>query len=889
MNILIKFNYSVAIIFTYCFILTAQAQTKPTLAEERLKGLEKREALEQNSPLKHITFRNIGPTQMNGRVVDVDVNPSDATEFYVAYASGGLWHTVNNGLSFVPIFEKENAFSIGDIAVDWTSKTIWVGTGEVNSSRSSYSGTGVYKSINNGKTWQYLGLPESHHIGEIVLHPTNSNIAWVAVLGHLYSPNKERGVYKTIDGGEHWKLTLSSDENTGAVEMDINPQNPNELYACMWYRTRRAWDFKPTGNTSGIYKSNDGGETWKHITAEGSGFATGATIGRCGIAIAKSNPNIIYAVVDNNAIAPDTSTTKKADTSKLAINDFKNISKEKFLLMANDKLDTFLKKNYFPKKYTAAIVKDMVTENKVAATAVYDWLIADDGFSNAGIYGCEVYRSDNGGISWKKVNTKHIDVFSSYGYYFGKIYVSPTNENKVITFGTSIIASNDGGKTFKAVDKSNTHGDWHSCWINPNKDSHWVTGNDGGVNITYDDGKKWFKVTSIAAGQFYNITTDNATPYNVYGGLQDNGTWMGPSKITNSNDEEEVLENTIPEPDAYEWKQIGGGDGMQVQVDTRDNKTTYSGFQFGYYYRSNNDGSGNTIALHPMHDLGETKLRYNWQTPILLSKHQQDIFYYGANKIFRSLKKGEELTPLTNDITNGKKAGSIPYGTITCIDESPKKFGLLYFGTDDGNIVMSKDGGYTTTLVNKNLPQGLWVSRITASSFKEGRVYVALNGYRFDDFTPYLFISEDYGTTWKQIGTDLPFEPINVIREDAKKEGIIYIGTDNGLYTSFDMGKTCLSLGNNLPRVPIHDIVIQQRENELVIGTHGRSIYITALDSVHKIYDKLQHQLQLKASLQLFDPKKMNDGDIAIDCPPAKASKRKKKMVVIEMPPEIKQ
>ena len=877
-----KFTYSASLILGSLFFLTSNAQIKPTTAADRMKGLEKRVALLQNSLLKEVTYRNIGPTQMNGRVVDIEVNPNDATEFYVAYASGGLWHTVNNGLSFTPIFDKENVLTIGDIAVNWQAKIIWVGTGEVNSSRSSYSGNGVYKSANNGKNWTYVGLPESHHIGEIILHPTNANIVWVAALGHLYSANKERGVYKTTDGGNTWKLTLSVDENTGAVEMDINQKNPDELYACMWYRTRRAWDFKPTGSTSGIYKSTDGGESWKLITQAGSGFPSGATVGRCGVAVFQKNPAIVYAVVDNNAVRPDTS-TKKMDTAKYVVSDFKDISKEKFLQLSNKKLDTFLMKNNFPEKYSAASIKDMIEKDKLPGNVLYDWLVADDGFQNVGIQGCEVYRSDDAGATWKKVNTKRIGVYSSYGYYFGKIYVSPVDENKVITFGISIISSTDGGKTFTPVDKDNTHGDWHSCWINPAKDNHWIAGNDGGVNITYDNGNKWFKATSNAVGQFYAITTDNAVPYNVYGGLQDNGVWMGPSAINTGNNQLSFAENKKePEPEEYGWKAIGGGDGMQVQVDTRDNKTAYAGAQFGYYYRTNTD-TGNQLDIHPMHDLGEQKLRYNWQSPILLSKHQQDVFYFGANKLYRSLNKGENLLPLTGDLTNGKKQGNTPYGTITTISESPLKFGLLYVGTDDGNIQVSKDGGYNFTLVSKNLPANLWVSRVTASQFKEGRVYATLNGYRFDDFTPYLFVSEDYGTTWKPRGTDLPAEPLNVVKEDPANEQIIYVGSDNGLYASFDRGNTFMSMSNHLPRVAIHDIAIQQRENELVVGTHGRSIYITSLDTVHKAYEKMQHAVQMKAALKTFDPKQMNAGETTVDCPPAKPGKRNKKAVIVEM------
>jgi photosystem II stability/assembly factor-like uncharacterized protein len=887
MKFLIKFTLSFTIVLLSGFFLTSLAQNKPTNASERLNGLQKRKLLEDNSLLKDIAFRNIGPTQMNGRVVDIEVNPADPTEFYVAYASGGLWHSVNNGLSFKPIFEKENAYTIGDIAVNWSpvtpgkSRIIWVGTGEVNSSRSSYSGIGVYKSGDNGKTWEYLGLPESQHIGEIILHPTNDDIAWVAVLGHLYSPSKERGVYKTFDGGKTWKQTLAVNDNTGAVEMDINLQNPDELYACSWYRTRRAWDFVPTGKSSGIYKSTDGGNSWKLVTPQGSGFPTGDSVGRIGVAVFQKNPQIIYAVVDNNYVKPDT-TTKKTDTTKYVVDDFKNISKENFSKLDNKKLDSFLLDNDFPKKYTTTEIKNMVETDKLKPTILYDWLIADDGFQNQGIYGCEVYRSDNAGQSWRKVNTKDIDVYSSYGYYFGKIYVSPVDENKVITFGTGIILSTDGGKTFTEVDKNNTHGDWHSCWIDPKKDGHWIAGNDGGCNITYDNGNKWFKATSVSAGQFYGITTDNAKPYNVYGGLQDNGTWVGSSKTGNSNRDFSSAEaNKEPESEEYSWKAIGGGDGMQVQVDTRDNKTTYAGSQFGYYSRKNMDG-GKSLSIHPMHDLGEDKLRYNWQTPILLSKHNQDIFYFGSNKLHRSLNKAENIEAISGDLSNGKKPGKVPYGTITTINESPLKFGLLYVGTDDGNIQISKDGGYTWTLINKGLPPNLWVSRVTASKHKEGRVYATLNGYRYDNFTAWLYVSEDYGNSWKQLGTDLPAEPLNVIREDAKKENIIYVGSDNGLYTSFDMGKTFMSMSNHLPRVPIHDLTIQERENELIVGTHGRSIYITKLDSVYKAYDKMLKSQQMKAALQTFDPKQMNAGEMAIDCPTLKPTKKKKQLVMVK-------
>ena len=836
------FTFSNLFIFTFVF-----GQGNPTPASERMQGLDQRRKLESRSLLNEVQFHNIGPSIMSGRVVDIDVNPEDPTEFYVAYATGGLWHTTNNGQSFTPIMDSLDMLFIGDIAVNWTSKprAIWVGTGEVNSSRSSYAGVGVYKTTNNGKTWEYLGLPESHHIGKVQLHPTNPNIAWVAVLGHLYSANKDRGVYKTTDGGKTWKQTLYVDDNTGAVDLDINPSNPNELYAGMWYRVRRAWMFEESGKTSGIYKSSDGGDTWKIVSGPGSGFMTGDKIGRIGIAVYPQKPNIVYAIVDNYTAKPDTS--KKVDTFYKK-EEFKNITKEQFAQLDSKKLDDFLKKSFFPRKYTAASVKEMIAADKVKPTALFDYLDSgDDGFQNNGITGCEIYRSDDGGTTWKKTHEKPVGIYSTYGYYFGKIFVSPMNENKLVITGVSIQMSIDGGKTFKNIDKANVHSDHHVVWMNPKKDSHMINGNDGGCNITYDNGEHWFFANSPSVGQYYSVATDDDRPYNVYGGLQDNNVWYG----TSSNQEGPRWQSSGD----YPYKSLVGGDGMQVQVDTRDNTTTYAGSQFGAYSRMNRKTRGDRKSVRPQHQLGETPLRFNWQTPILLSKHNQDIFYIGANHLYRSLSKGDSLVVMSSDLTNGRVAGNVPYGTLTTISESPLRFGMLYAGTDDGNIHRSNDGGYSWEQLNQTMVAAptkkgsrppapdsklqtnkLWVSRVTASQHKEARVYVSLNGYRFDNFAPYLYMSDDYGNTWKTIGKDLPYEPINVIREDPKNDSILYVGTDGGLYVSFDQGNSFMIWNGGLPKsVPIHDIAIQQRENEIILGTHGRSLYVSKLDDVQKI------------------------------------------------------
>lgn len=820
------------------------AQVNPTSAAERMQGLDQRRKLEARSLLIEVPFRNIGPSIMSGRVVDIDANPDDPTEFYVAYATGGLWHTTNNGQSFTPIMDSLDMLFIGDIAVNWKTKTIWVGTGEVNSSRSSYAGVGVYKSVNNGKSWEYLGLPESHHIGKIQLHPSDNNTAWVAVLGHLYSANKERGVYKTTDGGKTWKQTLFVDDNTGCVDIDINPSNPNEVYAGMWYRVRRAWKFEESGKTSGIYKSTDGGETWKLVSGAGSGFMTGDKIGRIGLSVYQKNPNIVYAVVDNNTLQPPTE--KKNDTLYKK-EDFKNITKEQFAQLKTNLIDTFLKANRFPKKYNGAGIKEMVATDKLKPTALWDYLDSDDGFQNAGIAGCEVYRSDNGGQTWKKTHDKPNGNFNTYGYYFAKVYVSPYNPDKIFSMGFIAQLSTDGGKTFKTIDKGNVHADHHALWINPKRDSHIINGNDGGANISYDNGDNWFKANTPAVGQYYAITVDDAKPYNVYGGLQDNGSWWGPS-----THKEDIgwIDNG-----QYGFRIINGGDGMQAQVDTRDNATVYSGSQFGVYSRFNKNQRGAQKFIRPQHELGEKPLRFNWQSPILLSKHNQDVLYFGSNRLYRSLNKGDTMIAMSGDQTKGRVTGNVPYGTITTLTESPLRFGLIYTGTDDGNIHISKDAGYSWEQLNQTSPatqakkgsksmatdsrlqtNQLWVSRVTASQHNVSRVYVSLNGYRFDNFAPYLYVSDDYGITWKQTGKELPFEPINVVKEDPKDENIIYVGTDGGLYVSFDRGNSFMLWNAGTPKsMPVHDIAIQERENEIVLGTHGRSLYIAKLDDVQKL------------------------------------------------------
>lgn len=788
----------------------------------------------ENSILSKIPVENIGPTIFNGRVTDLDVNPQDPTEFFVAYASGGLWYTANNGTTFTPLFQQESVMTIGDIAVDWKTGTVYVGTGEQNSSRSSYAGNGMYKSTDKGKTWSHLGLDESHHISKVIIHPTNNKIVWVAALGHLYSKNKERGIYKSLDGGKTWSLTLQVDNITGASELIIHPTNPNILYAAMWEKSRSAWDFLESGKGSGIYKSTDGGNKWTLLTKEKSGFISGEGTGRIGLDIAiKNGKEYLYAVVDNYNRRPK---QEEAEKKGISTDSLKTMRKADFLKLKEDDINNYLKSNGFPSKYTAKTIIEMVENDKIKVSDIATY---NDNPSvpstETPVIGAEVYLSLDQGKTWKKTHEGYIDdLYSSYGYYFGQIRAHPNYPEKVYIYGVPILGSNDGGKTWKNLDSENVHSDHHSLWVNPNRKGHLINGNDGGVNISYDDGSSWMKCTHPEVGQFYYINVDNAEPYNVYGGVQDNGVWMGSHVYKNTSRWQSSGD--------YPYKAIMGGDGMQVQIDSRDNNVIYTGLQFGTYFRLHKTKKERTY-ITPKHDVGKKPYRWNWQTPILLSPHNQDIFYMGSNMLLRSMNQGKDFTEISNDLTHGAKIGDVPFGTLTTLDESKLKFGLIYTGSDDGMVHVTNDGGNTWSNISAGLPAGLWVTRIQASAFDEGTVYVCLNGYRNDHFKPYVYKSLDYGKTWENIVANLPNEPVNVIKEDPLDKFILYVGTDHGLYVSMDMGQSYINFGGSLPRVAVHDVVVQPKAKHLLIGTHGRSIYKADISNLKEIREKLSESL----------------------------------------------
>ncbi|MDX2306211.1 MAG: glycosyl hydrolase [Microscillaceae bacterium] len=800
---------------------TASPKTPPPSSlAERKTAVEQKQNLQNTSIFKDYPLRSIGPTVMGGRIVDLDVDLNNPNTFYVAYASGGVFKTTNNGLTFEPIFDRQARLTVGDIALSpANAQTIWVGTGENNSSRSSYAGFGIYKSENGGKDWIHCGLENTQHIGRIVCHPTELNTAWVAAIGALYSHNPERGVFKTIDGGKTWKKTLFINDSTGVIDLVVNPQNPNQLWAAAWERDRSAWDFKENGPGSGLYISEDGGETWKKIT---QGLPASQHLGRIGLDISRSQPHVLYLIVDNQEeIRKESQETEKLP---FTFKDFEKMTVSDFLNLKDTAIDTFLTAKGFPSKYTAAVVKKEIKAGKYSPRALAAYFDnANEDLFNTTIKGAEVYRSDDSGKSWLKVNSYELEgLFYTYGYYFGQIRVDPQNPDRIYIFGVPLLRSDDGGKTYQRIIEEiygdQIHADHHALWINPKNPAHIINGNDGGLYVSYDLGDNFLHFNNVAVGQFYTVAVDMENPYQVYGGLQDNGVFKGSSKGKPN--------------DGKPWERIWGGDGMYVQVHPKNNQLIYTGFQFGNYWRIEN---GKTKKITPVHNLGEAPLRFNWRTPLVLSKHNPDIVYFGTQRLYRSLDRGDNWQAISPDLTQNKPQGNVPYSTITSIAESPLDFALIYIGTDDGQVQVSRNGGASWESISKGLPPQRWISSIFASPHDLGTVYLTLNGYRYDELKSYVYKSIDYGKTWSSIRGNLPDEALNVIIQDPKSASLLYLGTDEGAYVSMDGGVTWHVLTGDFPNVATYDMIVHPREQELVLATHGRSMYVMDIKPLQKL------------------------------------------------------
>ncbi|MCS6904898.1 MAG: hypothetical protein RML72_00745 [Bacteroidia bacterium] len=739
------------VVFKCCLlvgILVAELKAQPTL---------------DSTFFAQLAPRSIGPAVMSGRVAAIVVDPNNHNLIYVGAATGGVWKSTNRGVSWQPIFDALPTSSIGALALDPNNpEVLWVGTGEANTRNSAGVGRGVYKTLDGGKTWRFLGLEKTEHIARIIIHPHNPDIAWVAALGTTWGENPERGVFKTTDGGKTWKKVLYVDERTGAADLAIHPANPNRLIASMWEHRRWPWFFKSGGKGSGIYCSYDGGETWKKLTTK-DGLPEGE-LGRAGIAYARSNPNVVYMLLE---------------------------AKESALL-----------------------------------------------------------RSEDGGQTWKTVN-KSVGV-NPRPFYFCDIRVHPLDENKVYRLQVTLDVSIDGGKTFTPlIPYSLIHPDHQALWIDPHQGLFMVDGNDGGVAISENGGKTWEFVRNLPLGQFYHIATDNQYPYNVYGGLQDNGSWRGPS-------------NSLAGEGVYneQWELVSFGDGFGTLPDPKDPDFGYAMWQGGnlvYWHYP----TGRSKYIRPKEE--GVKLRFNWNAAIAIDPLDPNTVYYGSQFVHKTTDKGQTWTIIspdltTNDTSKQKQAlsGGLTrdvttaenYTTILTIAPSPVQKGVIWVGTDDGNIQVTKDGGNTWELVSKNLvnmkggpPTGTWIPCIEASHFDPATAYVVLDDHRRANWTPYVYVTRDYGKTWQSLVTKEIDGFTHVIRQDFVDKNLLFLGTEFGLYVSFNEGKNWIKWKAGFPTVPVHDMVIHQREHDLIIGTHGRGIYI--LDDIRPLRN-LQEVLQKK-------------------------------------------
>ncbi len=725
--------------------------------------------------LSALPFRNLGPARPGGRIVDFAVPLSQPYTFFVASASGGLWKTTNNGVTFTPVFDEQSVISIGDVAIAPSDPDIvWVGTGEASNARSAYSGDGVYKSTDGGATWTNMGLKDSHHIGRIVVHPQDPDTVYVATMGHLFSVNPERGLFKTTDGGTTWTKVLYINDQVGVIDVALDSEVPEIIYAAAYENQRLPWTFEEAGPESAIYKSVDGGIHWLKL----GGGLPGGRIGRIGLDVFAGDTRIVYATIEN----------------------------------ANPK----------PVDETAA-KKSAASRRRQSQTM-----------------GGEIYRSEDKGASWTKMNTDKDNIGGSPGYYYGQIRIDPQDDQTIYVLSINLFRSRDGGKTWgQGAERNaapNTHSDHHALWIDPDNSDHMLLGNDGGVYATYDQGRAWDHFQNLPLAQYYAIGVDMENPYNIYGGLQDNGSWKGPSysrsgQITHDH-----------------WISTGGGDGMYNQVDPEDSRWLYNEFQFGTIQRVDQKTGGST-SIKPQREHGQPALRFNWNAPIHLSPHNSRILYFGANVLFRSLNRGDDWQEISPDLTlndpdkiSGK--GNIQYCTIVTISESPVTPGIIWVGTDDGKLHITKNGGgvwheLTSNLAAAGAPEAFWVSRVFASPHHAGTAYVSKTGYRRDDFRPLVYKTTDYGQSWQSLANNLPNESINVVVQDRENPRLLFVGTDRGLFVSLNDGQKWLPLRNNLPTTPVHDLLIHPREKDLVLGTHGRGIFVTDISPLQELDDEL--------------------------------------------------
>lgn len=722
--------------------------------------------------LSGLKFRSIGPAITSGRISDIAVNPDNFKEYYVATSAGGVWKTTNSGTTFTPIFDTQGSYSIGCITMDPNnSSVIWVGSGENNNQRSVSYGDGIYKSIDGGASWENVGLKTSEHIGKIIVHPDNSDVVYVAAIGPVWSGGGDRGLYKTTDGGKTWKAVLTIDENTGINDVIMDPRNPEVLYASAYQRRRHVFTYLGGGPNSGIHKSTDGGATWKEVN---SGLPS-VDKGRIGLSFAPSNPEIIYAIVE------------------------------------------------------AAQGKG--------------------GF----------FKSTDRGASWGKQGG-----YASSGNYYQEIIVDPIDENKIYAMDTWMQISTDGGKSFSNVGEDTKHVDNHSLWIDPTDTDHLLSGCDGGVYETYDRGSTWQFKANLPVTQFYKVAVDNAEPfYFIYGGTQDNFSMGGPSRTISGNG----IANS-------EWFMTHGGDGFESAVDPKNPNIVYAQAQYGNLVRYDKL-SGEELGIQPHPRKGEDAYIWNWDAPLEVSTHKDGRIYFAANKLFRSDDRGNSWEVLSDDLTAqinrnelkvmgqiwstdaiAKNGSTSPYGAIVAFSESPKNENLLYVGTDDGLIQITEDGGANWRKISSvsGVPSRTYVNEVLASKHDENVAYAAFNNHKNGDFKPYIYKSSDKGRSWVSISNNLPSKgSVYAIEEDFKDPNLLFAGTEFGLFYSSNGGSSWTQLKSGIPTIAVRDIAIQERETDLVLGTFGRGFYIlddfSSLRSVNNLASQEAALLPIRDAL----------------------------------------
>jgi photosystem II stability/assembly factor-like uncharacterized protein len=727
---------------------------------------------------KPLRWRAIGPANMGGRIADFAVNEKDPYTIFAATGTGGVLRTTNNGTTWEPVFDKQAVASTGSVAVSQTNpKLVWVGTGEGNSRNSSSWGNGIYKSTDGGDSWTNMGLPDSGDIPKVAIDPKNDDVVYAALLGHLWGANKERGIYKTADGGKTWTPSLQIDENTGAIDVLVDPSNSQNVYAALWARRRYPWGFTNGSAASGIYKSIDAGKTWKKLT---DGLPE--SVGRIGLDLYRKNPKTLFAVVESD-------------------------------LGGGGDLETIR--------------------------------------SRSG----GVFRTDDAGAHWKRVSN-----ITPRGFYFGKVRVDPGNDQRLYVLGFGVAVSDDGGKTFLNTGAKDIHGDCHAMWIDPANSNHVLLGTDGGIYFSYDKAKSWDFQNNVALGEFYNVSYGMNKPYTICGGLQDNGTWCGPSQTRRSDSDTPGDKKAAGIWNA-DWVFVNGGDGFWSAIDPTNEKIVYAEYQGGNITRVDL-ATGRRKDLRPRAKEGTPDFRFNWNAPFVISHFDPKTLYFGGNVLFRFTNRGDNWEQISPDLTNPTPATMATAGsaaenhdTIVAVSESPKDRNVLWAGTDDGNVQVTRDGGKSWTNVVGNIggvPRGLWVSRVEASNHDSSRAYVAIDGHRSDDFHTYLFTTDDSGKTWRSIVSDLPANhPVKGFREDPVNPDLLFAGTEFGIFMTLDRGAHWQQLKEGLPTVAVDDIQIHPREHDVIIGTHGRSVFV--LDDISGLEQLTPEKMRAKATL--FEPR----------------------------------